>query len=85
MTININEVYSLIVIKKFLMETYLIILIYIQMKRTAHFRPILIRLSAPGPLKIFAVWIMLCYLKLIKTHKMNIPTNSARNGLRLLI
>jgi hypothetical protein len=38
---------------------YLIILIYIQTKRTAHFRPILIRLTASDPLKIFAVWIML--------------------------
>lgn len=64
---------------------YLIILIYIQTKRTAHFRPILIRLTASDPLKIFAVWIMLCYLKIIKTRKMNTLANSAQNRLRLLI
>ena len=67
------------------METYLIILIYIKIKRTAHFRPILIRPAAPDPLKIFAVWMMLCYLKIINTRKMNTPVNSARNVLRLLI
>ena len=67
------------------METYLIILIYIKIKRTAHFRPILIRLAAPDPLKIFAVWMMLCYLEKAKTRKMNAPANSARNGLRLMI
>ena len=56
---------------------YFIILIYIEIKRTAHYRPILIRLTAPDPLKIFAGWIMLCYLKIIKTRKMNTPANSS--------